>query len=163
MMRGLVNKLFLVLCAIFVFANVSFASEKIGIITDTLLTPVNYYNAYFRTPEFFAQDVRGALYKRGIEVVSVDESPIYGIVVTIKHENDLYTEYSSLSEATVSAGNKVSQGDVIGVSGVCEYDSALESHVFFKVMTNDKTFNPTEVVGKTTREVFQMTKVYSAE
>ena len=25
------------------------------------------------------------------EVVSVDENPIYGVVVTIKHEKDLYT------------------------------------------------------------------------
>lgn len=97
------------------------------------------------------------------EIVSVDESPIYGIVVTIKHNDDLYSEYSSLSKATVVAGSKVSQGDIIGVSGVCEYDSSLESHVYFKVMSNNETFNPTEVVGKTTAEVTHMKKVYSAE
>ena len=72
------------------------------------------------------------------EVVSVDENPIYGIVVTIKHENELYTEYSSLSEATVQTGAVVKQGDVIGVSGVCEYDNTLKSHVYFKVMTGSK-------------------------
>ncbi len=74
MMRGLVNKLFLALCIFFAFANVSFAAEKVGIITDTLLTPVNYYNAYFRTPEFFAQDIRSALIKRGVDVVALDET-----------------------------------------------------------------------------------------
>ena len=74
MMRGLVNKLFLALCIIFAFANITFANEKVGIITDTLLTPVNYYNAYFRTPEFFAQDIRAALIKRGIDVVALDET-----------------------------------------------------------------------------------------
>ena len=89
------------------------------------------------------------------EVVSVDESPIYGVVVTIKHENDLYTEYSSLSKATVSAGAKVAQGDVIGVSGVCEYDSALDSHVFFKVMSSNKTFDPEDTIGKTIAKVLE--------
>ena len=87
------------------------------------------------------------------EVVSVDESPIYGVVVTIKHENDVYTEYGSLSEAKVTAGAKVSQGDVIGVSGVCEYDSTLETHVYFKVMCGSNTYNPEEVIGKTVIEI----------
>ena len=87
------------------------------------------------------------------EVVSVDESPIYGVVVTIKHENDVYTEYGSLSEAKVTAGAKVSQGDVIGVSGVCEYDSTLDTHVYFKVMTGSKTYNPEDVIGKTIIEI----------
>ena len=86
------------------------------------------------------------------EVVSVDDNPIYGIVVTLKHDNELYTEYSSLSEANVEVGAKVAQGDVIGVSGVCEYDSTLKSHVYFKVMTGSKTFNPENVIGKTIEE-----------
>ena len=87
------------------------------------------------------------------EVVSVDESPIYGVVVTLKHENNIHTEYGSLSEATVSVGEVVSQGDVIGVSGVCEYDSTLESHVYFKVMSGTKTYNPENVIGKTIEEI----------
>lgn len=89
------------------------------------------------------------------EIVSVDESPIYGIVVTIKHDNELYTEYSSLSESKVNKGDLVKQGDVIGVSGVCEYDSALDSHVYFKVMSGNKTFNPENVIGKTVEETLK--------
>lgn len=89
------------------------------------------------------------------EVVSVDENPIYGIVITIKHENELYTEYSSLSEAAVQAGVQVKQGDVIGVSGICEYDSTLKSHVYFKVMTGSKTFDPENVIGKTIEETLE--------
>ena len=89
------------------------------------------------------------------EVVSVDENPIYGIVITIKHDNELYTEYSSLSESRVQAGALVNQGDVIGVSGVCEYDSSLQSHVYFKVLNNSKTFNPENVIGKTIEETLK--------
>ena len=70
-MRGLVFK---VILGIFMFlsCNFSFAAEKVGIITDTILTPVNYYNAYYRTPEFFAVDIRGELLKREIEAISIE-------------------------------------------------------------------------------------------
>ena len=71
MMRGLIR--FLLLCFAFLICN-CFAMEKIGIITDTLLTPVNYYNAYYRTPEFFANDIRSELLKKGINVVPVDDT-----------------------------------------------------------------------------------------
>ncbi len=75
MMRGFVKKLFLFLFLLFCFGiNSCFALEKIGIITDTLLDMPNYYNAYFRTPEFFAQDIRGALNKKGVYVLPIDST-----------------------------------------------------------------------------------------
>ena len=67
----------------------------------------------------------------------------------------MYTEYGSLSEAKVTAGTIVLQGDVIGVSGVCEYDSALDTHVYFKVMTGSKTYNPEDAIGKTISEIIK--------
>ena len=74
MARGYIKKVVLVL-ALFAFCNLNcFALEKIGIITDTLLTPVNYYNAYYRTPEFFAQDVRASLMKRNVQVIPIDSA-----------------------------------------------------------------------------------------
>ena len=75
-MRGLVFKVICVFFAFFSCCNFTYALEKIGIITDTLLTPVNYYNAYFRTPEFFATDIRGELLDRNIQVVTIDETVV---------------------------------------------------------------------------------------
>lgn len=83
-------------------------------------------------------------------VKSVDESPIYGTIVTIVHDDGVITEYSSLSEATVVVGATVKQGQVIGKSGVCEYDSALPTHVFFKVVKDLKNLDPELTVGKQT-------------
>lgn len=74
MMRGTIKKILFSLSILFFSINNSFALEKIGIITDTLLTPVNYYNAYYRTPEFFAQDVRLQLHKKGVQVLTMDET-----------------------------------------------------------------------------------------
>ncbi len=73
MIRGKVLK-FLILLSLFLLTNSALALEKIGIITDTLLTPVNYYNAYFRTPEFFASDIRSQLMKKEVEVIPLDET-----------------------------------------------------------------------------------------
>ena len=89
------------------------------------------------------------------EVISVDESPIYGVVVTLKHESGLYTEYGSLKESKVTVGTNVNQGDVIGVSGVCEYDSELPSHVYFKVMSDSKTYNPEIVMGQNIENILK--------
>jgi len=72
-MRGLVFKVIFALFLLFSSCNLTFALEKVGIVTDTMLTPVNYYNAYFRTPEFFAIDIRGELLDRNVEVISIDE------------------------------------------------------------------------------------------
>ena len=75
-MRGLVFKVIFTFCVLLSSCNLTFAIEKIGVITDTLLTPVNYYNAYFRTPEFFAVDVRGELLDRNVQVISIDETTL---------------------------------------------------------------------------------------
>ena len=72
MIRGLVKKVIFSFFVILLTYSSSFALEKIGIITDTLLTTLNYYNSYFRTPEFFAQDIRGELLDKNVQVVSID-------------------------------------------------------------------------------------------
>ena len=74
MIRGFLSK-FIFVFIISIFTSLSsYAVETIGIITDTVLTPVNYYNAYYRTPEFFAQDIRGELLKKKVQVVSIDKT-----------------------------------------------------------------------------------------
>ncbi len=74
MMRGLLKKVFFIFLLLFFVNSSSYALEKIGIITDTLLTPVNYYNAYYKTPEFFAQDIRVQLMKKNVQVVQIDDA-----------------------------------------------------------------------------------------
>lgn len=70
MTRGIKRFLF---CFVLMFAFLpsALAYERIGIVSDAILTQINPYNAYFKTPEFFLQDVRGNLVKSGVSVVSV--------------------------------------------------------------------------------------------
>ena len=72
MTRGLIKKFIIFVSFLLLNCSGVFALEKIGIISDTILTPVNYYNAYFKTPEFFAQDIRGELLDKNVQVVPID-------------------------------------------------------------------------------------------
>jgi len=70
MIRGILFKItFLILILNNCFC---FGLEKIGIITDSILTPVTPYNAYFKTPEFFASDIRYQLSRKDVTVVPID-------------------------------------------------------------------------------------------
>lgn len=72
MTRGILFRFFVFVIVLFSSAQSAFCYERIGIVSDAILTPITPYNAYFKTPEFFLQDVRGDLVKSGVSVVSVD-------------------------------------------------------------------------------------------
>ena len=86
-------------------------------------------------------------------VKKVENSPLYGTVITIEHDEDVITEYSSLASTTFKAGDVVKQGDVLGVSGESEYDSKLSFHVHFKINKDNKSYNPEALVGKSLKDV----------
>lgn len=118
---------------------------------DQELSVIQYGKRYFVSTGVALQNRDGSDFEvlatlDGV-VESVEDSPIYGVVIVLKHEDNVFSEYSSLSKASVKVGDSVKQGDVIGVSGTCEYDSELASHVFFKVSKNSQTYDPLTVIG----------------
>lgn len=124
---------------------------------DQELAVIQYGKRYFVSTGVALQNKDGSDFEvvaalDGV-VESVEDSPIYGLVIVLKHESDVFTEYSSLSKSSVSVGDTVKQGDVIGVSGTCEYDSELLSHVYFKVSKNSQTYDPLNVIGLEATEV----------
>lgn len=86
-----------------------------------------------------------------VDNISIDS--LYGNVVTIKHSDGYVSEYSSLSEVSVKVGDEVSQGDVIGKSGLSEVDSEAKNHVYFIVRKDSETINPLNLFGKTLKEL----------
>lgn len=73
MTRGIIRFLLLILLFCTLAPKAS-AQETLGIISDAILTKITPYNAYFKTPEFFLQDVRGGLVKKGIPIISIDDT-----------------------------------------------------------------------------------------
>lgn len=86
-------------------------------------------------------------------VKDVSDSPIYGKVVVIEHDNGIETEYRSLGEVNVEIGDEVAQGDVIGTSGENSYDVAAKNHLHFRILVNGSPKDPELLIGKTINEI----------
>lgn len=85
----------------------------------------------------------------GAEVIAADSGTIavatysssYGNYVTIYHSNGDYTLYAHMSSLTVTAGQNVTQGDVIGYVGSTGWASG--PHLHFEIRVNGSTVDPT--------------------
>ncbi len=84
----------------------------------------------------------------GSEVLPADSGTVavatysssYGNYVTIYHSNGDYTLYAHMSSLAVSAGQSVTQGDVIGYVGSTGW--ATGPHLHFEIRVNGSTVDP---------------------
>lgn len=84
------------------------------------------------------------------EVVEVISDNIEGIVITLKHDNDVYTRYSNLStDAMVNVGDKVTKGQTISGVGKTASNKSLEGPLLhFQVLIDDKFVDPQIYLGR---------------
>ena len=77
-------------------------------------------------------------------VLSIETTFLQGTTITIDHGNGLYSIYNSLADGdSVSVGQKVSQGDVIGqVSTTNKQEYKSGAHLHFEVKENGKLIDP---------------------
>ncbi len=77
-----------------------------------------------------------------VDAVYLDDR--LGYTVIIKHQNDIRTKYSNLSEEiAVSAGQSVKKGDIIGMVGdTSEFEIADASHLHYEVMKGEDNIAP---------------------
>lgn len=64
----------------------------------------------------------------------------FGNTIVISHGNGLKTRYAHLSQISVSSGQKVSQGDKIGLSG--NTGNSTGPHLHFEVLLDGEQVNP---------------------
>ena len=77
-----------------------------------------------------------------VELAYYSES--YGYNVLINHGNFVETRYAHMSELNVEKGQKVSRGQVIGLSG--NTGDSTGPHLHFEVIINGKKVNPVNYV-----------------
>jgi len=77
-------------------------------------------------------------------VIDVYEDPKQGFTVVIDHENGFKTVYSNLASGDIVVPNQiVEQGETIGAVGdTALYEIALEPHLHFEVIKDDKVVDP---------------------
>ncbi|MDA3850170.1 MAG: M23 family metallopeptidase [Spirochaetaceae bacterium] len=77
----------------------------------------------------------GEVYK-----VNVDSRDAYGLYVVIRHKYGFYTKYGHMSRIYVRPGQRVSQGEVIGLMGTTGLSTG--SHVHYEVQVGTEVVDP---------------------
>ena len=90
--------------------------------------------------------------------VSGNNESLEGYTVTIKHENDLTSTYSSLSSVSVKVGDKLTDSVKIGVSGTSVKDIDAGIHVHLTLLQNNDYINPKTAIGKEISELASVVK-----
>lgn len=80
-------------------------------------------------------------------VTNVQESALYGNIITIDHGNNVKSEYLSVADVLVKVGDTVNQGDVIASSSSSDYDVLASNHVHFRVSVDGKYVDPEDCIG----------------
>ena len=86
-------------------------------------------------------------------VTEVGNNYLKGNYVVISHNNGLKSVYSSLDEnISVSKGDKVDKGDIVGVVGSSAYSELEEgNHLHFELLDNDKKIDPSAYLDITNK------------
>ncbi len=78
------------------------------------------------------------------KVVAVSYNQVYGNYVIISHINGYQSLYAHLHTATVKVGQRLNQGDKLGLVGSTGYSTG--PHLHFTVYKNGKLVNPQELI-----------------
>ena len=76
------------------------------------------------------------------EVISIEDNEVYGKVITIKHNDNLKTVYSNVTDVLVTVGYKVSQGEIIASSTASKLDTTNKSLLHFEVYYKENPMDP---------------------
>ena len=98
--------------------------------------------------DFISENVFDVIAVLNGSVTDVKEDDTLGKIVEIKHENGYVSIYQSLSEITVKKGDVITQGQVIGKSGMNELDKDMGNHLHFELYVNGQVVDPTLYLNK---------------
>ena len=76
------------------------------------------------------------------EIISIEDSEVYGKVVTIKHNDNLKSVYSNVDGVLVTVGYKINQGEIFAMSAKPKLQSDYESMLHFEVFYKESAIDP---------------------
>lgn len=117
-----------------------------GSAKDQQAALVYYDNTYYQNTGIDIQAKNGKTFavtaSMSGTVEKATQDPTLGYEVVLKHKNGVETYYQSLSSLAVKAGDKVSQGDILGEAGTCAYDKDAGTHLHFEIRKDGLPVNP---------------------
>ncbi|MCY4574615.1 MAG: M23 family metallopeptidase [Gemmatimonadetes bacterium] len=81
----------------------------------------------------------------GGEVIEAARDPVYGLFVLIDHGDNQWTRYGHASYLAVERGQRVRQGEVIGLTGSTGRSTA--PHLHFEILRNGRPIDPLSMVS----------------
>ncbi|WP_404330433.1 peptidoglycan DD-metalloendopeptidase family protein [Mesobacillus maritimus] len=82
------------------------------------------------------------------EVTMVKEDSLLGNVIEIEHDNGIVTQYQSIKNMKVKAGDTVKQGDQIATAGTSQFNEKAGIHVHFEIRKDGTPVNPLDFMDK---------------
>jgi stage II sporulation protein Q len=76
------------------------------------------------------------------QVVQAEKDSLVGNKVKIDHGNNVVTLYTSLKDLAVEKGDKVKQGQKLGMAGRNTYNKDAGIHAHFEIRKNNEALNP---------------------
>lgn len=86
-------------------------------------------------------------------VENIEDNEIFGTIITIRHNNNLTTKYSSVKEPLVKVGDTVNPGEIIAKSGINKVTSVSENMLLFEIIYDGQYVNPENYYDKVIEEM----------
>lgn len=81
-------------------------------------------------------------------VTNVAEDSLLGNVIEIEHDKGIVTQYQSVTDIDVKAGDQVDQGQVLAKAGKSLYNEEAGTHVHFEIRKDGIAVNPLDYFNK---------------
>lgn len=83
------------------------------------------------------------------EIMKIENSPLWGTVVTLDHHNGYVTKYCGLgTDLSVQEGDTVAGGDLIGAaSNTADIESGIEPHLHIEITHYGRFVDPMKLTG----------------
>ncbi len=76
------------------------------------------------------------------DVISIEDSEVYGKILKIKHNENLISVYSNIKDVLVTVGYHVSQGEIIASSDRSKIDNEDASMLHFEIYYKNNPIDP---------------------
>lgn len=138
------------------YSRINYSSDEIVKLKGSLNLPVDLGLKRFDFGEYFNNTTNTRIVNNGIDfniskgskvfavssgiITLIGETPFYGKIIIIQHDNDFRSVYASLNEVSVNIGDKVRTNQVIAKSG-----ETLEGQgMHFEIWQGKIALNPNE-------------------
>lgn len=81
-------------------------------------------------------------------VTEVKEDSLLGNVIVIEHDKGIVSQYQSVTDIVVEAGDEVEQGQPIAKAGKSLYNEKAGTHLHFEIRKDNIAVNPSEFFNK---------------